>query len=174
MTETASPPTGTEEVELGMTVDGLASRAAVDPGSRLVDALRDRFGALAPKVGCGTGDCGACTVLRDDEPIKSCLELALNNEGARITTIAGLATEDGELHPVQRAFWDAFGFQCGFCLSGMVLVAHDLVTRTAEPSEEDIREAIAGNLCRCTGYDDIVAAVRLAAARMRGDDQDGS
>lgn len=159
--------------ELTLTVDGQLARLDVDPGSRLVDVLRTQLGALAPKVGCGTGDCGACTVLRDDEPVKSCLELALNNAGSRITTTAGLAAADGTLHPVQRAFWDAFGFQCGFCLSGMLLVAVDLIARTPEPSDEDIREAIAGNLCRCTGYEDIVSAVRLAATRMHEGDQDG-
>lgn len=174
MTATSRGPRHDGGDELSLTVDGVARRAAVDPGDRLVDVLRTRFGALAPKVGCGTGDCGACTVLRDDEPVKSCLELAMNNDGAQIITIAGLEDEDGTLHPVQQAFWDAFGFQCGFCLSGMMLAALDLVVRTPEPSDDDIREAIAGNLCRCTGYDDIVAAIRLAAARMREGNRDGS
>lgn len=172
MTATPSGPPRIPGCTLSLTVDGTARTAVVGPGSRLVDVLRTELGVRAPKVGCGTGDCGACTVLRDDEPIKSCLELALNNDGSQIVTIAGLQDEEGTLHPVQRAFWDAFGFQCGFCLSGMMLVAHDLLARTTDPSDEDIREAIAGNLCRCTGYEDIVAAVRLAAARMREGNHD--
>lgn len=152
--------------ELSLTVDSIAHSTEVAAGARLVDVLRDEWGALAPKIGCGTGDCGSCTVLRNGEPIKSCLEIALNNYGAHITTLEGLAPEEGVLHPIQQAFWDAFGFQCGFCVSGMVLIAHDLLERNPTPADHDIRDAISGNLCRCTGYESIVAAITLAAERM--------
>ncbi|MFE2999633.1 (2Fe-2S)-binding protein [Nocardia sp. NPDC059246] len=155
-----------DSLEIGLTVDAVAQKASIDPGARLVDTLRENFGALAPKIGCGTGDCGACTVLRDGVPIKSCLELTLNNDGCNIITIEGLAGENGELHPVQQAFWDAFGFQCGFCISGMILAALDLLAHSSEPTDGQIREAISGNLCRCTGYESIVSAVKLAAERM--------
>lgn len=152
---------------LELTIDGQRRTESVDPRAPLVDALRDDFGARAPKVGCRTGDCGACTVRVDGELRKSCLLLAAAHNGAEIVTIAGLAGPDA-LDDVQSAFWDTNAFQCGFCVSGMLLSAEDLLERDPEPCEADIRSAISGNLCRCTGYQAIVAAIELAAERRRG------
>ncbi|MGY1703905.1 (2Fe-2S)-binding protein [Geodermatophilus sp. SYSU D00697] len=147
-----------DRVELTLTVDGRRRTAAVDPRSLLLDALRDDFGATAPKAGCRTGDCGACTVRVDGAIAKSCLRLAVAEDGADVDTIASMA--DGEeLTALQRAFWDANAFQCGFCLSGMLFAAEDLLERVAAPTEAEVREALSGNLCRCTGYDAIVDAV---------------
>lgn len=157
--------TDDERPEIALTIDGVARTARIDGRAVLVDALREGFGARAPKVGCRTGDCGACTVRIDGEIRKSCLLLAVACDGAEVQTIAGLAGESG-LDDVQTAFWDANAFQCGFCLSGMLLSAEDLLDRDPEPCEEDVRGAISGNLCRCTGYEAIVDAV-LDAARTR-------
>ncbi|MGY1692058.1 (2Fe-2S)-binding protein [Geodermatophilus sp. SYSU D01105] len=152
-----------DRVELTLTVDGRRHTAAVDPRSLLLDALRDDFGATAPKAGCRTGDCGACTVRVDGAIAKSCLRLAVAEDGADVDTIASMA--DGEeLTPLQRAFWDANAFQCGFCLSGMLFAAEDLLERVAAPTEAEVREALSGNLCRCTGYDAIVDAVLLCGS----------
>lgn len=150
---------------LDLTLDGETRHVHVDPAASLVDVLRNQLGALAPKVGCRTGDCGACTVLENKVPIKSCIALALDSQGADIETLTSLVSAEGELHPVQEAFWDAFGFQCGFCLSGMVMTAVDLLATNPTPTDADIRQTLSGNLCRCTGYETIVAAVSLAAAR---------
>lgn len=128
----------------------------------LVEALRESFGALGPKVGCATGDCGACTVTLDGRITKACLELAVACEGAEVRTIEGLA-DGSSLSPVQQAFWDAHAFQCGFCLSGMLFAVEDLLARYPDPSEAAIRSAIGGNLCRCTGYENIVRAAQSAA-----------
>jgi carbon-monoxide dehydrogenase small subunit len=129
----------------------------------LVEALRDAFGVTGPKIGCLTGDCGACTVSMDAAIVKSCLKLAAAAEGSEIVTIEGLAPGE-ELTPLQHAFWDEHAFQCGYCLSGMLFAAEDLLSRNPTPTDEEIRAAIDGNLCRCTGYESIVAAVRTAAA----------
>jgi carbon-monoxide dehydrogenase small subunit len=150
--------TDDDRVELTLTVDGTRRTAAVDPRSLLLDALRDAFGATAPKAGCRTGDCGACTVRVDGAIAKSCLRLAVAEDGAEVRTIAAMA-DGGELTALQQAFWDANAFQCGFCLSGMLLAAEDLLERIPSPDEADVREALSGNLCRCTGYDAIVDAV---------------
>jgi carbon-monoxide dehydrogenase small subunit len=150
--------TGDDRVELTLTVDGTRRTAAVDPRSLLLDALRDDFGTTAPKAGCRTGDCGACTVRVDGALAKSCLRLAVAEDGADVATIASLA-DGGRLSAMQEAFWDANAFQCGFCLSGMLLAAEDLLERIASPGEAEVREALSGNLCRCTGYDAIVDAV---------------
>jgi aerobic-type carbon monoxide dehydrogenase small subunit (CoxS/CutS family) len=150
-------------VELTLTLDGERRSAEVDPRLILVDALRDSFGATGPKFGCGTGDCGACTVRMDGGIVKSCLKLAAAAEGAEIQTLEGLA-QNCELTPLQQAFWDEYAFQCGYCLSGMLFAAEDLLERNPSPSDAEIREAISGNLCRCTGYDTIVAAIRAVAA----------
>jgi carbon-monoxide dehydrogenase small subunit len=149
-------------MRLSLTLNGEPRAAEVDPRMLLVDALRDAFGAHGPKTGCLTGDCGACTVRVDGVITKSCLRLAVAADGAEVRTLEGLAGPDG-LTPLQEAFWDEHAFQCGFCLSGMLFAAEDLLERTPSPSDEEIREAIGGNLCRCTGYDTIVAAVRSAA-----------
>jgi aerobic-type carbon monoxide dehydrogenase small subunit (CoxS/CutS family) len=159
-------PVAGRKVQLSLTIDGVPRSANVDGRSLLVEALREDFGATGPKVGCATGDCGACTCRKDGAVIKTCLELAVAAEGSEITTLKGLA-EDGKLSPIQQAFWDEQGFQCGFCLSGMVFAAEDLLERNPEPTDEEIRWAISGNLCRCTGYEPIVGAVRAAAAHLR-------
>lgn len=153
----------TTDVRIGLTVDGTARTAAVDPSMVLVEALRERFGVYGPKQGCLSGDCGACTVRIDGRTRKACLELAVAADGATVDTIEGLA--DGEaLTPLQEAFAEHGGFQCGFCLSGMLLAADDLLRATPQPTESEVREALRGNLCRCTGYTPIVDSV-LAAAR---------
>ncbi|MGB3441027.1 MAG: (2Fe-2S)-binding protein [Actinophytocola sp.] len=145
-----------------LTVNGVEHDIDVDPRTLLVHAIREQVGLTGTHVGCLTGDCGACTVVVDGRTTKSCSVLALSAEGARVETIESLA--DGEdLHPVQQAFWDEFGFQCGFCLPGMLLTAKELVESTPDPTDDDILRAVNGNLCRCTGYNTIVAAVRKAA-----------
>jgi carbon-monoxide dehydrogenase small subunit len=134
----------------------------------LVEALREAFGVHGPKTGCLTGDCGACTVRVDGTIVKSCLVLAVAADGAQVQTIEGLA-ENGELTPLQLAFWEHHAFQCGFCLSGMLFAAGDLLERTPSPTDDEIRDALSANLCRCTGYDAIVAAVRSVAGSASGD-----
>ncbi len=133
----------------------------------LVDTLREKFLLTGTKKGCGTGDCGTCTVLLDGEAVRSCILLTAMVEGRNVTTIEGVGTPD-HLHPVQQAFIDASAVQCGFCTPGMVLTSIALLNRNPDPTEEEIRVALSGNLCRCTGYEKIVKAVRLAAERMRG------
>ncbi|MDR3568498.1 MAG: (2Fe-2S)-binding protein [Syntrophobacteraceae bacterium] len=137
---------------------------AVQPNETLVDMLRDRFGLTGTKKGCGLGDCGSCTVIMDGETVNSCLVLAVQASGRRITTIEGLETGEG-LHPVQRAFIEHGAIQCGFCSPGMILCAKNLLDKNPEPTEGEIRGAISGNLCRCTGYQKIVEAVQAVAGR---------
>jgi carbon-monoxide dehydrogenase small subunit len=151
-----------EEIQLTIQLNGRTRTVAVDPRMLLVEVLRERFGVTGPKVGCGTGDCGACTVTVDGAVTKSCLKLAVAAEGASVTTLEGLA-DGAQLTCLQQAFWDEYAFQCGFCLSGMLFAARDLLSRTPDPTDAEIRLAISGNLCRCTGYDTIVLAVRRAA-----------
>jgi aerobic-type carbon monoxide dehydrogenase small subunit (CoxS/CutS family) len=150
-------------LQLSMTINGEPRSAQIDIRMLLVDALRDAFGVTGPKVGCLSGDCGACTVSLDGRVVKSCLRLAASAHGAEVRTLEGLAT-DGELTALQQAFWDHNGFQCGYCLSGMLFAAEDLLARIPHPDEAEIRSAISGNLCRCTGYDAIVAAIRSVCA----------
>jgi len=147
--------------ELVITLNGARRDATVDRRKLLVEALREDFETTGPKVGCATGDCGACTVLMDGEIRKSCLELAVAANGSVITTLEGIS--DGQLTPLQEAFWDEYAFQCGFCLSGMLFSAQELIDRVPNPTDLEIRSAISGNLCRCTGYDTIVNAIRRAA-----------
>jgi aerobic-type carbon monoxide dehydrogenase small subunit (CoxS/CutS family) len=146
-----------------MTINGEPRSAQIDIRMLLVDALRDAFGVTGPKIGCLSGDCGACTVSLDGRVVKSCLRLAASSDGAEVRTLEGLA-RDGELTALQQAFWDHNGFQCGYCLSGMLFAAEDLLARIPHPDEAEIRSAISGNLCRCTGYDAIVAAIRSVCA----------
>ncbi|GAB3434647.1 (2Fe-2S)-binding protein [Actinophytocola sediminis] len=145
-----------------LTVNGVDHEIDVDPNTPLVYAIREQLGLTGTHVGCLTGDCGACTVVLDGQTTKSCSVLAGSADGTRVETVESLADGD-QLHPVQRAFWDEFGFQCGFCLPGMLLTAKELIESTPDPDDEDIHRAINGNLCRCTGYNTIVAAVRRAA-----------
>jgi carbon-monoxide dehydrogenase small subunit len=148
--------------ELALTVNGEQRSLEVEGRTLLVYALRDGLGLTGAHVGCDTSQCGACTVLVDGRAVKSCTLLALQAGGSEVTTIEGLAA-DGELHPVQRAFVEHHGLQCGFCTPGMILATIDLLSRDGQPGAEQIRSALRGNLCRCTGYDSIVDSVRAAA-----------
>ena len=141
-----------------------ASRHELDlePRELLVYVLRDRLGLTGTNVGCDTSSCGACTVLLNGESVKSCTLLGVQADGTELTTIEGLAS-NGDLHPLQQAFHEQHGLQCGYCTPGMVMAAASLLAETPEPSEAEIRHALEGNLCRCTGYQNIVAAVRAAA-----------
>jgi len=144
-----------------VTVDGVSYADDVEPRLLLVHYLREVLGKTGTPVGCDTSNCGACTVLMDGQSVKSCAVLAVQAEGADITTIEGLA--DGELHPVQRAFHTEHALQCGYCTPGMIIAATDLLKENPHPTDEQIREGLEGNLCRCTGYENIVRAVRRAA-----------
>ena len=148
-------------------LNGREGEAEVEPNTLLLNLLREQFHLTGAKYGCGIGECGACTVLLDGEPILSCLTLAVEVDGREVTTIEGLA-EDGELHPLQRAFLEEGAVQCGFCTPGMILTAKALLEENPNPSEDEIREYLKGNLCRCTGYVNIVKAVKKAAEEMAG------
>ena len=154
-------------VEVSLIVNGKAAKAQIDPRTLLVEFIRNNLSLTGTHVGCDTGQCGACTILVDGIAIKSCTILAVQANGSKITTIEGLAT-DGEMHPMQAAFKDCHGLQCGFCTPGMVLSAIDLVQRHPNADEATIRAELEGNLCRCTGYHNIVKAVAQGAAAMKG------
>jgi carbon-monoxide dehydrogenase small subunit len=154
---------------ISVTVNGKTYKNDVEPRTLLVHYLRDTLGLTGTHIGCDTSQCGACTVMVDGVSAKSCTVLAVQADGAQITTIEGLA-QDGNLHPVQEGFWEKHGLQCGFCTPGMILSACDLLQRNNNPSEAEIRHALEGNLCRCTGYHNIVRAVQYAAAKMRGEE----
>jgi aerobic carbon-monoxide dehydrogenase small subunit len=149
-------------LEMQLEVNGRQRSVQVEANRTLLEVLRDDLGLIGAKEGCGSGDCGACTVLVDDEAMCSCMLLAVEAEGRQITTIEGIAPA-GELHPVQSAFVECGALQCGFCTPGMVLSTVALLRRSPQPTEDEIRDALAGNLCRCTGYDKIVRAVQVAA-----------
>jgi aerobic carbon-monoxide dehydrogenase small subunit len=151
-----------EPVQVSVTVNGTERTEQVEPRLLLVHYIRETLGLTGTHVGCDTSSCGACTVLVDGEAVKSCTLLAVQADGAEVTTIEGMGA-DGELHPLQRAFWEQHGLQCGYCTPGMIMASADLLARNPDPSEEDVREALAGNLCRCTGYQNIVKAVMAAA-----------
>jgi carbon-monoxide dehydrogenase small subunit len=155
-----------ERRPVSVIVNGRAYEREVEPRLLLSDFLRHHLGLTGTHVGCEHGVCGACTVLVDDEPARACLMLAVQADGARVTTVEGLAPDADGLHPVQEAFWDAHGLQCGFCTSGMLISTVALLRQHPHPSDAEIREALSGNLCRCTGYQNIVKAVRLAAERI--------
>jgi carbon-monoxide dehydrogenase small subunit len=148
-------------------VNGKTYTAEVEPRMLLVHFLRDVLGLTGTNVGCDTSQCGACTVHMDGLAIKSCTTLAVQADGAEITTIEGLA-RNGDLHPMQQAFWDNHGLQCGYCTPGMIMAAVKLVENNPHLSEADIRHGLEGNLCRCTGYENIVKAVKAVAAQMAG------
>ena len=152
-------------VSLALTVNGKPVSAEVDPRTLLVDLLRNTLGLTGTHVGCDTAQCGACTVHLDGKAVKACNVLALQAQGGNVLTIEGLAT-NGALHPMQAAFKDCHGLQCGFCTPGMVMSALDLVARHPDADEKKIREELEGNLCRCTGYQNIVRAVKTGAAAM--------
>jgi aerobic carbon-monoxide dehydrogenase small subunit len=151
-------------MEITIRVNGKETTADVEDRTLLVHHLRDQLGLTGTNVGCDTTSCGACTVLLDGESVKSCTVLAAQAEGADVTTIEGLAAEDGSLHPMQQAFQDNHGLQCGFCTPGMVMASVSLLREVPEPTEDQVRSGLEGNLCRCTGYHNIVAAVLAAAA----------
>jgi aerobic carbon-monoxide dehydrogenase small subunit len=152
------------ERSITLDVNGTARTTQVEPRELLAYVLRDRLDLTGTHIGCDTSQCGACTVLIDGRAVKSCTVLAVQAEGRKITTIEGLNGGDGRLHPLQQAFWEKHGLQCGFCTPGVIMTAVDLLSQNPEPSEDDIRHAIEGNLCRCTGYQNIVAAIQTAAA----------
>jgi aerobic carbon-monoxide dehydrogenase small subunit len=151
---------------MSVTVNGRKYQREVEPRQLLVHLIRDLGGVTGTKVGCDTSQCGACTVLLDGAAIKSCTTLAVQADGASITTIEGLSG-DGQLHPLQEAFWNKHGLQCGYCTPGMILAAHELLRTNPQPTDTQIRHGLEGNLCRCTGYQNIVRAVSEAAAAMR-------
>jgi carbon-monoxide dehydrogenase small subunit len=148
-------------------VNGTRETREVEPRLLLVHFLRETLGLTGTNVGCDTSQCGACTVLLDGQAVKSCTLLALQADGAQVTTIEGLAAPDGTLHPLQQAFWDKHGLQCGFCTPGMILTACHLLKENPAPSEHDVRQGLEGNYCRCTGYQNIVASILEAAEKMR-------
>ena len=156
------------KVEVGFRLNGHQVRAEVEPHMRLLDVLRDTLGETGTKEGCGEGECGACTVLVDGAAVNSCLFPVLEAAGTTVTTVEGLATANGSLSPLQRAFLDHGGAQCGFCTPGMVMAGVALLAENPNPSDAEIRYALTGNLCRCTGYVQIVAAIRAAAVTTRG------
>ena len=148
-----------------ITVNGAKKSAEVESRQLLVHYLRETLGLTGTNVGCDTSTCGACTVLLDGAAVKSCTLLAVQADGGSVTTIEGLA-QNGKLHPLQEAFWEKHGLQCGFCTPGMILSACDLLKNNPAPSEDEIRRGLEGNLCRCTGYQNIVAAIAAAAPKM--------
>ena len=150
-----------------MTVNGRAHEHTVEPRLLLVHYLRDTLGLTGSHVGCDTTNCGACTVHLNGDAVKSCTVLAVQADGAEVTTIEGLA-HNGEFHPMQEAFWKNHGLQCGYCTPGMIMAATDLLKRNPDPSEEEVRQGLEGNLCRCTGYHNIVRAVLDAAKQQQG------
>ena len=148
-----------------LTVNGAAHEAEVDARLLLVHLLRDVLRLTGTHIGCDTTHCGACTVLLDGTPVKSCTLLAVQADGRQVMTVEGLE-KDGKLHPIQEGFWEKHGLQCGYCTPGMMMTSYALLERNEDPSEPDIRQAISGNLCRCTGYQNIVAAIQYAADKM--------
>jgi carbon-monoxide dehydrogenase small subunit len=166
MTETIAPEAAPAALSVSVTVNGVEHSAEVEPRLLLVHFLRQTLGLTGTHVGCDTSSCGACTVLLDGTPVKSCTVLAVQAQGRRVETVEGLAS-GGELHPIQQAFHEQHGLQCGFCTPGMMLTATALLNENPEPTEEEIRWALSGNICRCTGYQNIVKAVQSAAATLR-------
>jgi carbon-monoxide dehydrogenase small subunit len=153
--------------DISLTVNGKNATAPAEPRMTLLDFLRDELHLSGTHMGCEHGVCGACTVIVNGEPIRSCLMLAVQADGDTVQTVEGLCQEDGEPGLLQDAFRDAHGMQCGYCTPGMLMSAHALLEETLSPTDEDIREAIGGNICRCTGYTQIIDAIRLAAERMK-------
>ena len=152
--------------QISLEVNGVHHGLSVEPRRLLVQVIREDLGLTGTHVGCDTSQCGACTVHVDGQAVKSCTMLAVQADGSTVKTIEGMATGD-DLHPLQTAFWEKHGLQCGFCTPGMIMTAADLLASNADPSDTEIRHAIEGNLCRCTGYQNIVTAIREAARIMR-------
>ena len=154
--------------EISVTVNGTTHRVTVEPRLLLVDFLRHTLGLTGTHVGCEHGVCGACTVLLDGQPIRSCLMLAVQARNHEISTVEGLTDKDGEYHPLQQAMHDHHGLQCGYCTPGILMTMTAFLDENPSPTEDDVREALSGNLCRCTGYQNIVDAVMTAVMRTRG------
>ena len=150
-----------------VTVNGASHAQQVEPRLLLVHFLRDVLGLTGTHIGCDTSQCGACTVIVDGLAVKSCTMLAVQANGATIATIEGLASED-ELHPIQQAFWEEHGLQCGFCTPGMIMTLLQVLERNPEPTEDELRRSISGNICRCTGYQNIIKAAQNAAKKLQG------
>ncbi|MCY4409648.1 MAG: (2Fe-2S)-binding protein [Caldilineaceae bacterium] len=153
-------------ISIELEVNGASVSEEVEPRLLLAHLLREELGLTGTKIGCDTSQCGSCTILLDGQAVKSCTVLAVQADGSEITTIEGLA--NGEYHPMQQAFWDNHGLQCGFCTPGMIISCVDLLSTNPQPSEDEIRHGLEGNLCRCTGYHNIVRAVQTAAETMNG------
>ena len=156
-----------DKVSIKVKVNGKSYAVEVEARLLLVELLRENLDLTGTHVGCDTTYCGACTVLMNGAAVKSCTVFAVQADGAEILTVEGLA-QNGQLHPIQKAFGDAYGLQCGYCTPGLLMSAYQLVTRNRQPSDKDIRKAIAGNTCRCTGYQNIFKAIRLAAESVKG------
>ncbi len=154
-------------VPVRLNVNGVEHQLDVEPRLLLVHALRDNLGLTGTHVGCDTSNCGACTIHMDGRPVKSCTVLAVQADGVNITTIEGMGSE-GNLHPLQEAFWNDHGLQCGYCTPGMIMAAAGLLAENPNPTEEEVRHALEGNLCRCTGYQNIVASILDAAGQTSG------
>ena len=153
------------EHKIELKVNGKAHKAEIKARVLLVDFLRDYLDLTGTNIGCDTSQCGACTILMDGQTIKSCTAFAVQADGTEITTIEGIA-KNGELHPLQQAFWDEHGLQCGYCTSGMIMAGIGVLEKNPNPTESEIRHSLEGNICRCTGYQNIVAAVKEAASKM--------
>jgi aerobic carbon-monoxide dehydrogenase small subunit len=154
-------------VDVRLEVNGVEHQLQVEPRLLLVHALRDNLGLTGTHVGCDTSNCGACTVHLDGQPVKSCTVLTVQADGAQVTTIEGMGSE-GDLHPLQEAFWNNHGLQCGYCTPGMIMASAGLLAENPNPSEQEVRRALEGNLCRCTGYHNIVKSVLAAAGQPAG------
>ncbi len=152
-------------MQVNVTINGIERSAEAEPRMLLVDFIRSRLGLTGTHIGCDTTSCGACTVILDGKPVKSCTVLAVQADGSEVRTVEGLK-QDGNLHPIQSAFKEHHGLQCGFCTPGMMLVGTALLERNREPSEEEVRWEISGNICRCTGYQNIVTAIQAAGREM--------
>jgi len=155
-----------DSVSITLTINGAGHSIDVEPRLLLVHAIRDVIGLTGTHVGCDTSQCGSCTVLLDGEAVKSCSMLAAQADGQQIETVEGLAAADGELHPIQQAFAEKHGLQCGFCTPGMLMMSKALLNENPNPSRDEIRHALAGNMCRCTGYQNIVLAIEFAAEQL--------
>lgn len=158
--------TAETHVSVSMKVNGVPCSAKIEPRTLLVHFLRDVLGLTGTHWGCDTGNCGACTVIMNGKSVKSCNIFAVQADGAEIITIEGLA-KDGQLHPIQEAFWENHGLQCGFCTPGFIIQAYWLLQQNPNPTEEEVRRGISGNICRCTGYQNIVKAILTAAEKMK-------
>ncbi len=157
-----------EKLSLEFKVNGQEHKLSVAPNKRLLDVLREDLNLIGVKEGCSVGECGACTVIMDGKIVNSCMVLAGQAQNSEVLTVEGLEKEEGKLHPLQQAFLDAGAVQCGFCTPGMLMSSYNLLQSNPKPDEEEMKDAITGNFCRCTGYKQIIDAIKLAAERMNG------